>query len=148
MEMCVKMICVKMTRTCSYGWIFEPQTSIVKMLIFFMQSLLIHFELYLFSSFIVGCLTLSWRRCLSYRNQSIDLTGFYMMGTSVIKKLISDVVVLSIVFDNNENFEGFLEHNLWMCNCSIVEVFYVFSSFGAFLFKNMMKYQVQNLGSE
>ena len=34
-------------------------------------------------------LTLSWRRSLSYRNQSIDMqwTGFYMIGTSVMKEL-------------------------------------------------------------
>ena len=38
------------------------------------------------------CLTLSWRKSLSYKNQSIDLlcnqwTGFYMIGTSIIKEL-------------------------------------------------------------
>ena len=37
-------------------------------------------------------LTLSWRRSLSYRNQSIDLlcksrTGFYMIGTFAMKEL-------------------------------------------------------------
>ena len=39
--------------------------------------------------------TLSWRRSISYRNQSIDLfcksanqwTGFYMIGTSVVNEL-------------------------------------------------------------
>ena len=34
-------------------------------------------------------LTLSWRRPISYRNQSIDLTGFYMTSASVMKGLKS-----------------------------------------------------------
>ena len=90
--------CSKITRTCSYGLTFEPRISIMKMLIFFMQALLIHFELCLFGSFMVGCLTLSWRIFLSCRNQSIDLTGFYFLGTSFMKKSISDVIGLWIFF--------------------------------------------------
>ena len=41
----------------------------------------------LISSIPNGSLTLSWRRSLSYRNQSIDLIGFYMVTASVMKGL-------------------------------------------------------------
>ena len=45
--------------------------------------------------------TLSSRRSLSYRNQSIDLqTGFYMIGTSVMKEL-KNLYLLARNFQNH-----------------------------------------------
>ena len=52
------------------------------------------------SKYSLDCLTLSWRRPLSYRNQSIDLlwkwAGFYMITTPVMKELTKKI--LNIIF--------------------------------------------------
>ena len=61
-----------------------------------LTSLLITLSMF---STILNTLTLLWRRFLSYKNQSIDLlckkwTGFYMIGTSVMKQLTYNIILI------------------------------------------------------
>ena len=71
-------------------------------------------------------LTLSWRRPLSYRNQSIDLrsklrTGFYMITASVMKEL---------KWGKNEE-KYWVQHILWsskMLFCFLINAYVFFSN--------------------
>ena len=68
-----------------------------------------------------ACLTLSWGRSLSCRNQSIDFqicisnqwTGFYMIGTSVMKKLKSTMKTPKICEISSKLTLKTLERRQW-----------------------------------
>ena len=75
-------VCFSKTKYCQYFFMFMAWRFVksqIIMLVKFFAPIVLQ---------ITFCLTLSWRRSLSYRNQPIDLrTGFYMITASVMKGL-------------------------------------------------------------